>query len=604
MLFYLFTLFAGTLFFIPAIFVSRFTTAPALWMQVGIIIGISSFVFLKRTQIFLPSYGFLFLVLILTLYYLWRARWHIEAIVSATLYCSTLLLFYQFFNDKINRNKLFNAYTVSAVLLCIWCAGQLAGWLPSYHNTLIITGPFDNPAGISAALSLLLPFVLYGTGNNNRRVRTIHIIISITIAAFVLIAGARAAIIAVAVTGCTHVIGWVKKQTEAKLSVVHYSLIAVAGILLFTGLYYVKKDSANGRVLIWKCSGQLITQKPVFGFGKNGFTANYMNRQAKYFTENPDNKYMMLADNIRHPFNEYIKITVEYGVAGLILAALILFYPLYHSRKNKSRELSAVRLSLLAVAICATFSYPLNYPFVRLMTVMLLAFLLAHNEDGRMIIVNNNLVKGIVLAISLGILGSTTFQVFCEREWHTIAHRSLRGGTLRMLSRYKALYKHLRHNDLFLYNYAAELNVVGHYDESLQIAYECNALWANYDLQMLMADNCLQLQQYDKTERCLKKAAAMCPVKFMPLYRLAELYVKNGRKEEARIWAQKIVDKEVKIPSPVIHSIKNSMRKLLNEPDSLNGIPQTNKSGMKPEIITSRQDCLSEHQTPRALLPT
>lgn len=174
MLFYLFTLFAGTLFFIPAIFVSRFTTAHALWMQVGIIIGISSFVFLKRTQIFLPSYGFLFLVLILTLYYLWRARWHIEAIVSATLYCSTLLLFYQFFNDKINRNKLFNAYTVSAVLLCIWCAGQLAGWLPSYHNTLIITGPFDNPAGISAALSLLLPFVLYGTGNNNRRVRTIN----------------------------------------------------------------------------------------------------------------------------------------------------------------------------------------------------------------------------------------------------------------------------------------------------------------------------------------------------------------------------------------------------------------------------------------------
>ena len=39
--FYLFALLAGILFFIPAIFVDRFTTAPSLWMQMWI--GICAF---------------------------------------------------------------------------------------------------------------------------------------------------------------------------------------------------------------------------------------------------------------------------------------------------------------------------------------------------------------------------------------------------------------------------------------------------------------------------------------------------------------------------------------------------------------------------------
>ena len=126
-------------------------------------------------------------------------------------------------------------------------------------------------------------------------------------------------------------------------------------------------------------------------------------------------------------------------------------------------------------------------------------------------------------------------------------------------------YAHLYHKVLFLYNYAAELNVDGHYVESQQIAVECDNLWADYDLQMLMADNCRQLQQYRATESYLKKAAAMCPVKFMPLYQLTELYQETGRQKEAQELAQIILDKEIKIASPVISSIKNKMGKVLDD---------------------------------------
>ncbi len=127
---------------------------------------------------------------------------------------------------------------------------------------------------------------------------------------------------------------------------------------------------------------------------------------------------------------------------------------------------------------------------------------------------------------------------------------------------------------------------------------------ADYDLQILVADNCLQMQQFRQTENHLIKAEIMCPVKFMPLYRLTELYLETGRKEDAKILAQKILDKKVKIPSPIINSIKNKIRNLLNEPDSLNNSSQLINHDMKPATTSAWQDCLLDFRIPRALLPT
>lgn len=158
---YLFTLLAGTLFFIPAIFVNQFLTAPALWMQAGIVIGVLSFVVVKRKQILLPSCEFLVILLLWLIYFLWRRGLNVETAVSVVTSSLSLLLFYQIFIKNSNKEKLFLTGSLIAVILCVWCVGQLLGWLLRYHNQFSATGPFDNPAGISASLAILLPFVLY-----------------------------------------------------------------------------------------------------------------------------------------------------------------------------------------------------------------------------------------------------------------------------------------------------------------------------------------------------------------------------------------------------------------------------------------------------------
>jgi tetratricopeptide (TPR) repeat protein len=155
-----------------------------------------------------------------------------------------------------------------------------------------------------------------------------------------------------------------------------------------------------------------------------------------------------------------------------------------------------------------------------------------------------------------------------EMLWCRIANKSLLGQTEQMLPVYEKLQKRLQNNELFLYNYAAELNVVKQYDKSLAIAHACERFWADYDLQMLMADNYRKKLQYKEAEQHYIKISLMCPVKFMPLYQLAELYMETGQKKKAVTFAQQIVDKEVKIPSTTVSTIKQKMRQLIEKSEA------------------------------------
>lgn len=478
------------------------------------------------------------------------------------------MLLYAVWANIKDKKVFFIILTSLGLVISLWGLAQLFGILRPYNGSFRITGPFDNPAGISALLAALLPFSLYCHKCFKSKYRWISIVISCLIVSVIILSKARAAIIGTTVILILFAINLLYSR-NIRLNLVHYIALLTAFILLFAGLFFVKKDSANGRLLIWKCSVDLVMEKPLLGHGGNGFNANYMNRQATFFTKNPNSKYVMLADNVREPFNEFLKWSVNYGIIGILLTLSLIIVPIWSSRKQKSSEIFFMRLSLLSIGISALFSYPFNYPVIQLMTVALLAFLLAEGKGKQTLNINNLHGKAISILLAITLLSATAYQAFIERGWHVIAHKSLRGETEEMLPRYQSLHTHLRYNELFLYNYAAELNVVKQNEESLRIAKECNALWADYDLQMLMADNCQHLLRYDEAEVYLKQASTMCPVKFMPLYKLTELYVETDQNGKALFLAQQIMNKEVKVTSPTISSIKNKMQKLLDETNSI-----------------------------------
>ena len=66
-----------------------------------------------------------------------------------------------------------------------------------------------------------------------------------------------------------------------------------------------------------------------------------------------------------------------------------------------------------------------------------------------------------------------------------------------------------------------------------------------------------------EAEKHFRQAAAMCPVRFVPLYRLVKLLEKTGRHEEALRLAEELSEKPVKVSSYIVEKIKREMNDFL-----------------------------------------
>lgn len=53
--------------------------------------------------------------------------------------------------------------------------------------------------------------------------------------------------------------------------------------------------------------------------------------QARYFEQNPESKLGLLADNVKHPFNEFLRVTVEFDLIGTFL---LLFFIIQLPKKQ------------------------------------------------------------------------------------------------------------------------------------------------------------------------------------------------------------------------------------------------------------------------------
>jgi O-antigen ligase len=512
-----------------------------------------------------------------------------------TVFCATALLLscivFSFFteNKTVAVEKAMPVICRTVVSLCLLQA--LYGIFQYFHTVSAtgnfpITGSFDNPAGFAACLCAGFPFVLYFVFSEKPWKKYLAIATGIILVAAIVLSASRAGIISI-IAVCLAVFFY-----KVKLAVKWKRAIAIALLLVsLSGLYFLKKDSADGRLLIWRCSWEMIKDKPLFGHGSGGFKAHYMNYQANYFETHPDSEYAMLADNAVHPFNEYLLLVINYGLTGFALLLIPAWFLWKSCRKNRENRLirTAFRC-LLSIAVFSFFSYPLKYPFVWITGISGIAIILWQAKYSlkvpKIIILSFQLILIPVIVINGAFVWQ---QMSAEIFWKRIANKSLAGKTEEMLPIYEQLHKQLNNNELFLYNYTAELNVAKRYDESLQTGRECERLLADYDLQMLLADNYLQLKQYGEAEKHYIKASRMCPARFMPLYELAKMYAEANRDSEALAFANTVLTKKIKVSSPTVSMIRNEMRRLIK---SINDKQQK-----------QRQEKVSETTPTETLLP-
>ncbi len=355
--------------------------------------------------------------------------------------------------------------------------------------------------------------------------------------------------------------------------------ILLAGMAIF--LFKYKEQSSSGRLFIWKVSLQMVADKPVFGFGFDKYAVAHNDYQADYFAAHPDAKEEgELADAVTYAFNEYIQIAGETGFIGLLLFLSLVFFSFFKGYKTEKTIESddyffiAAKGSLLTILVSGMFSYPLRTVPVIVILMFALSIISANFsvkvKEIKFTKQNRKLLSfaGIVLVVLFAVNQAKKYKA--SKEWIHAYKLARSREYQKAMTKYEELYPILNYNHYFLFNYGAELSVMGKYQQSVELLREAEPRLNDVDLYIYLGNSYVGLGDLENAAFCFKKASLIVPVKFYPRYRLVKIYLALNEQEQALELARDILGMKVKIPSDIITNIRNEMQELVNSYQSLN----------------------------------
>ena len=558
-----FYVFIYIVFIIEILFVSSDSfvdkeTQPKIYgfILFSLIAGIAVILNQKKVRIKIDLLSIIFVLFLSYLFVCNQFAFPLGVNSAILISCLFLYIFFRYVSHESPLLSIFN------ILIVVFCAIQALYGISQYFGMLLsaysfpIVGSFDNPAGFAACLSVGFPFGLFLLKHSGWK-RYLVVVSLFIISASIVLSESRSGIITII---CSIVLFLCYKYSAILnrwRKIIIPALVALF-IIVIVSLFLFKKNSALGRLLIWQVSADMIQEKPVFG--KAGtFKSEYMPYQAEYFERNPDSEYLLLADNVVHTFNEYLYLTLEYGLIGLILFLSVIIIAVKYNRKG----LSPYLLSIISILVFSFFSYPFRYPFVWLILIYSLSQLAIKAPVIFTLRENTVDIFRIIVTGGIALCSYIFIKDFrFEYRWKKISHHALFGKTEKVLPTYEQLYQNWNGNPLFIYNYGAELNHVKRYDESIKVFRNCEKYFNDYDVQMLLADNYFNLEDWNSAEQHYITASNMCPNRFIPLHQLSKLYEKTNDILKLEKVIRTILEKPVKVKSPTVARIITEANKI------------------------------------------
>ena len=265
-------------------------------------------------------------------------------------------------------------FIATGLIEAIWGFRQLQGWAYSNHSLFRLTGSFFNPGPYSGYLAITLPVALGILLEQSKRNMPYYLSMGcIGTAIVVLPAGmSRSAWIAVVVS-CAWVYALYRldrKQAATRLRQhKRWYIIGgiLGGILLLGGsasLYTLKKDSADGRFLMWKITTKAIQKQPITGTSLGGFPAAYAETQAEYMASGKATEQEKLVAGCQQEYPGVHEAATEADAADAVEALILAVKPhgvlsLISSLSERGEELPllisiAAAISLDDMEACAS----------------------------------------------------------------------------------------------------------------------------------------------------------------------------------------------------------------------------------------------------------
>jgi tetratricopeptide (TPR) repeat protein len=337
----------------------------------------------------------------------------------------------------------------------------------------------------------------------------------------------------------------------------------------------MKKDSADGRALMWKIALQTAVHHPA-GVGIGRFSGSYGHTQADYFASGKGTEQeQYVAGNPEYGFNEYLQIAVEQGVIPLVLFLGITGYSVYAGIRRKRMAATA---SLVALLIAAASSYPFSVlPFL-----IVMAYTMADIGNSKIQKFKNSRIqkfshsviqsfnhsslwRWVGLALVAGCLYDRYPTYEAYRQWGRSRALYHAGAYESGAEAYAPLYPLLSDQLAFLFEYAQCLSKSERYEESNRVLEKAVRIGCDPMLYNVMGKNHQALKRYAEAERCFLKAAHIVPGRIYPWYLLASLYVETGETAKAQETARIVLTKEPKVQSTAVREMREKMKSLIRD---------------------------------------
>lgn len=475
---------------------------------------------------------------------------------------------------------------------------QLYGYGYSNHARFRITGTFHNPAplggylAIVTGLALHQALALYRTVSRRfgilglrslltAKVWTFLLSCLFLIGAFMLLPatqsriawlGTLAGVATVLFPYAKQpVVRWVRTHKRAAVSIGLAGIVA-AGICL-VGVYRMKAESANGRLLMWKTTASMIADYPLLGVGAGNFAGIYGDYQAAYFASGcASESEIHVAGSSGAAFNDYLQCTAEFGIIGLALFLAVNIQALSGYWRAGRTGFAAALIALLVFALA---SYPFQLLSFRIIWVLLaVGGIASFNGDSvRRQRKWQGKWQGIAVWCAASVItGTALIQVSAMRgayeRWGQLTPMYRMENFESVKDEYAALAPDLTSELQFLFEYANVLSKTGEPEASNKLLLRSVRVSSDPMLYNLLGNNYKALKEYPAAEQAYLRAYHAIPSRMYPLYLLMQLYETSGEEEKRNAMARRVVVFDEKVDSPAVREMKAEASKILQREES------------------------------------
>ena len=410
----------------------------------------------------------------------------------------------------------------------VWGLLQVYGYEPSNPSLYALTGSFYNQGPYSGFFEMCVPVAL-NEWLEGKRIWKPMALVALVLMLVVLPSGMSRSAWVAALVASGYVLGMHYREKVCR----YWKYFCVGGLLLVVlavGAYHWKKDSADGRLLMWKVATQAVLDQPWQGVGWEYVAGAYGDAQERYFASGAASEQEAhVAGAPEYVFNEYLQVAMAWSVpalCGILLLVGVCFYLGHRGR------MFGVCGGLLSLGVFSFSSYP--FQFVEFI-VALIALLVAC-----MMRLRNVCLQVSVLIIGIGVC----LYLYDYREEHPIRKVHT------------------------MFERAHSLHKAGEWEASTELLKETMRISSDAMILNIIGKNCQALGYYEEAEEWFIRSTHRLPNRIYPYYLLAKLYAECPdvfAREKLERAAKMVLEKEAKLESTAVKQMREEVMVLLDK---------------------------------------